>query len=44
VVILRYSAALNIAVGAGLTSTTSTVGLDKVTTVTAGTGNVSWEA
>jgi hypothetical protein len=28
--------------GAGLTGTTSTTGSDKVTTITAGTGNVSW--
>lgn len=42
VVILRYSNAYTITVGAGLTGTTSTTGSDKVTTITAGTGNVSW--
>jgi len=42
VVILRYPSAYTITVGAGLTGSTSTVGSDKVTTITAGTGNVSW--
>jgi hypothetical protein len=28
--------------GAGLTGSTSTTGSDKVTTITAGSGNVSW--
>jgi hypothetical protein len=42
VVILRYPGSRTITVGAGLTSTTATVGSDKVTTITAGTGNVSW--
>jgi hypothetical protein len=43
VVILRYpSAAGTITLGAGLTGSTSTVGSDKVTTITAGTGTVSW--
>jgi hypothetical protein len=42
VVILRYPATLTITIGAGLTGTTATVGTDKVTTFTAGTGNVSW--
>jgi hypothetical protein len=41
-VILRYSNAYTITVGAGLTSSTATVGSDRVTTITAGTGNVSW--
>jgi hypothetical protein len=42
VVILRYSNALTITIGGGLTGTTSTTGSDKVTTITAGSGNVSW--
>jgi hypothetical protein len=41
-VILRYSNSLTITLGAGLTGTTATTGSDKVTTITAGTGNVSW--
>lgn len=40
--ILRYPDAFTITIGAGLTGTTSTVGSNKVTTITAGTGNVSW--
>ena len=31
-----------LAVGAGLTATTNTVGANKVTTFTAGTGTVAW--
>lgn len=42
VVILRYPDTKTITIGAGLTGTTATVGSDKVTTITAGTGNVSW--
>lgn len=42
VVILRYPLAQNIVLGAGLTGTTNTVGANKVTVITAGTGNVSW--
>jgi hypothetical protein len=43
VVILRYPiAAGEITIGAGLTGTTATVGANNVTTITAGTGNVSW--
>jgi hypothetical protein len=43
VVILRYPSTYTIAnPGGGLTLTTSTVGGNKVTTITAGTGNVSW--
>ena len=42
VVILRYSSAFTITLGAGLTGSTSTVGSNKVTTITAGSGNVSW--
>jgi hypothetical protein len=44
IVILRYPAAFTITIGAGLTGSTATVGSDKVTTITAGTGNVSWAA
>jgi hypothetical protein len=35
---------LTITIGAGLTGTTSTVGSKKITTITAGTGQVSWAA
>jgi hypothetical protein len=43
IVILRYSDTLTITIGAGLTGTTSSAsGGYKRTTLTAGTGNVSW--
>jgi hypothetical protein len=42
IVVLRYPSAETITVGAGLTSSTSTVGQNKVTVITAGTGNVSF--
>ena len=42
VVILRYSDSFTIAIGGGLTGSTATDGSYKVTTITAGTGNVSW--
>ena len=42
VVILRYPSSDTITIGAGLTGTTATVGANKVTTITQGTGNVSW--
>jgi hypothetical protein len=42
IVILRYPNTLTITLGAGLTGSTATVSTDKVTTITAGTGNVSW--
>ena len=42
VVILRYPSAYTITIGAGLTGTTATVSSNKVTTITAGSGNVSW--
>ena len=43
VVILRYlTSAGTITIGAGLTGTTATDGSHKVTTITAGTGSVSW--
>lgn len=41
-VILRYPNTYSITVGAGLTGTTATDGSDKVTTITAGTGTVSF--
>jgi hypothetical protein len=41
-VVLRYPNTRTISVGAGLTASTSTVGSDKVTTFTAGTGTVSF--
>jgi hypothetical protein len=41
VVILRYPASYTIS-QTGLTISTTTVGSDKVTTITAGTGTVSW--
>ena len=44
IVVLKYPSSLTITIGAGLTGTTSTVGANKVTTITAGTGNVSWAA
>jgi hypothetical protein len=44
VVILRYPVTFTITIGAGLTGTTSTVGDEKITTITAGTGDVSWAA
>ena len=42
VVILRYPSSYTITLGAGLTGSTATVGGNKVTTITAGSGNVSW--
>jgi hypothetical protein len=39
---LQYPATFVITIGAGLVGTTSPVGLNSVTTITAGTGNVSW--
>jgi hypothetical protein len=44
VVILQYPSTATITIGAGLTGSTATVGANKVTTITAGTGNVSWAA
>jgi hypothetical protein len=41
---LKYPADYTITIGAGLTGSTSTVGTEKITTITAGTGNVSWAA
>ena len=42
IVYIRYPNTFTITVGAGLTSSTTTVGSDKVTTFTAGTGTVSF--
>jgi hypothetical protein len=42
VVILRYPDTRTITIGAGLTGSTATDGSYKVTTFTAGSGNVSW--
>jgi hypothetical protein len=42
IIVLRYPSTETITVGSGLTSSTSTVGENKVTVITAGTGNVSW--
>jgi hypothetical protein len=42
VVIIRYPSANTVTVGAGLTATTSTVGANKVTIFTAGTGTISF--
>jgi hypothetical protein len=39
---LRYPSVNTIVLGAGLTGTTTTDGSSKVTTITAGSGNVSW--
>jgi hypothetical protein len=39
---LRYPADFTITIGGGLTGSTATDGSNKVTTITAGTGNVSW--
>jgi hypothetical protein len=41
-VILKYPSSLTITIGAGLTGSTSTVGDSKVTSITLGTGNVSF--
>jgi len=42
VIILRYASTVNCILGAGLTGSTATDGAFKVTTITAGSGNVSW--
>jgi hypothetical protein len=43
IIILRYlTTAATITIGAGLTASTATDGLYKVTTITSGAGNVSW--
>ena len=42
VVILRYPSSYTITIGSGLTGTTSTAGVIKITTLTAGTGNIQF--
>ncbi len=42
IVLLRYPNTRTITIGAGLTGSTTTSGSDKITTITAGTGNVSF--
>jgi hypothetical protein len=42
VVILRYPSSYTITIGAGLVGSTATVGVNRVTTITSGAGNVSW--
>lgn len=42
IVIIRYPSTYTANLGAGLTGSTTTVGANKVTTITAGTGTVSW--
>lgn len=42
IVILRYPNAFTVTIGSGLTGSTATDGSDKVTTFTAGTGNISF--
>ena len=42
IIIFRYPSAKTITLGAGLTGSTATDGSYKVTSITAGTGNVSW--
>jgi hypothetical protein len=42
VVVLKYVDTATITIGVGLTGTTATSGGYSVTTITAGTGNVSW--
>ena len=42
VVIIRYPNAYTVTIGSGLTGSTATDGTDKVTTFTAGTGNIQF--
>jgi hypothetical protein len=42
VVIIRYPNAYTVTIGSGLTGNTATYGTDKITTFTAGTGNISF--
>jgi hypothetical protein len=42
IVILRYPDSFTITIGAGLTGTTTTASPNKITTITVGSGNVSW--
>jgi hypothetical protein len=39
---LRYSSVFSLTIGSGLSGTTSTVGQNKVTTITSGVGFVRW--
>ena len=41
-VIVLYPGAYTLNIGAGLTGSTVSSGVNKVTTITAGTGNISW--
>lgn len=43
IVVVRYPSSRTIIVGSGLTHSTLTIGSDKLTTFTAGTGIVSWD-
>jgi hypothetical protein len=42
IIVLRYPATRTITIGSGLVGSTVTVGANKVTTITSGTGNLSW--
>ena len=42
IIVLRYPSSHTISLGAGLVGSTSTVGSEKVTQITAGTGNISF--
>jgi hypothetical protein len=42
VAIFRYPSYWSVTIGAGLSGSTETVGSNKVTTITQGTGNISW--
>jgi hypothetical protein len=42
IVILKYADTFTITIGSGLTGTTSSAGGFNVTSITAGTGTVSW--
>ncbi len=42
IVILRYPNTFTVTIGSGLTGTTATTGSDKITTLTAGTGNIQF--
>jgi hypothetical protein len=42
VVVFRYPASATITIGAGLSGSTTTLGSEKITTITGGSGNVSW--
>jgi hypothetical protein len=44
VVILRYTSAYSLTIGAGLTHTTVTEGTDKVTIFKSGSDSISWSA